>query len=326
MAEMSKRPRSPTGSGEGEDGQRKAHHADSITMRCLLTSKDAGSIIGKGGVIIKQVREESGCRIQISEHVSPAQDRLLTATGNQDSVVRAFTLLCAKITEASPMIQTITIRLAIPNGQAGAIIGTKGTKIKEIRESSGAQIQFEKEALPGSTERCCSLTGSAQVVSNAIFLITALLAQSSASRTASVPFYPSPMGNPMGAMPPHAFQAPFQAPVQANPYSQGPPQAPYSAYPGAPQMPGMVMGGGTHQTIINVSNEHIGSLIGKGGVKINQIRQSSQAQIKVSDPNPSDPLRVVTISGTMEACQMATYLIQMRIAEEMGRAAAHGRS
>jgi len=40
---------------------------DSMTSRMWLSNQHAGTIIGKGGANIKQIREESATRVQIAE-------------------------------------------------------------------------------------------------------------------------------------------------------------------------------------------------------------------------------------------------------------------
>ena len=52
----------------------------------------------------------------------------------------------------------------------------------------------------------------------------------------------------------------------------------------------------------------IGCVIGKNGIKIRQIRDLSQAQIRISSPG-DDPSRTITISGTPDAVSTAKYLI-----------------
>ena len=59
----------------------------------------------------------------------------------------------------------------------------------------------------------------------------------------------------------------------------------------------------------------VGAIIGKGGSKIREIRQLSQAQIKIADNIPGTTERMITMSGTPEAVQMAHYLIQTRMQE-----------
>lgn len=110
---------------------------------------------------------------------------MISATGTAEEIFRAFSFICDKLREAALADQPppdasapeVSLRLAIPNTQAGAIIGKAGAKIKEIRDATGSSINMDKEVLPGSTERACSLSGTTVAVSQAIFHISCTMIQ-----------------------------------------------------------------------------------------------------------------------------------------------------
>ena len=53
---------------------------------------------------------------------------------------------------------------------AGAIIGKGGSRIRQIRQESGAGITID-EALPGSNDRIITITGSQEQIQNAQYLL-----------------------------------------------------------------------------------------------------------------------------------------------------------
>jgi len=119
---------------------------------------------------IKTFREQSGARINISN--STSSERLVTVTGNRESVCKAFAAIGKKIeqdmaaskqqqgqTESSDALPSVSFRLVIQTSQCGSLIGKGGSKIKEIRESTGASIQVAGETLPNSTERAVTISG-----------------------------------------------------------------------------------------------------------------------------------------------------------------------
>ncbi|KAK6188360.1 hypothetical protein SNE40_004546 [Patella caerulea] len=61
-------------------------------------------------------------------------------------------------------------QVTIPKDLAGAIIGKAGSRISEIRRNSGAQIVID-EALPGSTDRIITITGSQEQIQTAQYLL-----------------------------------------------------------------------------------------------------------------------------------------------------------
>ncbi len=59
----------------------------------------------------------------------------------------------------------------------------------------------------------------------------------------------------------------------------------------------------------------VGAIIGKGGAKINEIRQLSGSVIKINEPQDNSNERLVTITGTQECNQMALYMLYSRLGE-----------
>ena len=52
----------------------------------------------------------------------------------------------------------------MPAIQCGAIIGTGGFRIKEIREQTGCMVKIGREHLPRSTEKLITLSGTPEVI------------------------------------------------------------------------------------------------------------------------------------------------------------------
>jgi poly(rC)-binding protein 2/3/4 len=63
----------------------------------------------------------------------------------------------------------------------------------------------------------------------------------------------------------------------------------------------------------------VGSVIGKAGRKINEIRQKSGSHVKIEDEMSGAAERLVTIRGLPENNQMALYLLYQRLEEEKAR-------
>ncbi|CAI9733952.1 heterogeneous nuclear ribonucleoprotein K-like isoform X3 [Octopus vulgaris] len=68
------------------------------------------------------------------------------------------------------MEQTTTTQVTIPKELAGAIIGRCGTRITDVRRQSGAQVVID-EALPGSSDRIITITGTQEQIDAAQFLL-----------------------------------------------------------------------------------------------------------------------------------------------------------
>lgn len=73
------------------------------------------------------------------------------------------------VTEDGEEVQTQNI--SIPSDMVGCIIGRAGTKISEIRRSSGARISIAKAPHDDTGERMFTIMGSAQANEKALYLL-----------------------------------------------------------------------------------------------------------------------------------------------------------
>jgi transcription antitermination factor NusA-like protein len=362
----------------------------SLTVRLIMQGKEVGSIIGKKGEIVKRFRDESGAKINISDGSCP--ERIVTVTGHTDAIYKAFKLICNKFEEdlanlVSPATvpkPPITFRLIVPASQCGSLIGKGGSKIKEIREVTGASIQVASEMLPNSTERAVTISGSSDAITQCIYHICSVMTESP-PKGITVPYRPlkpvttavaglgvAGQGNPVVSQSAAAAAAAAVAAAatsQAN-YLSGSanghqaaaaaaaalnnPSAAAALLPGNQAgklgsiplaglsalngLGGFNAGGLSHAALaalaghqnrpqssqqtheMTVPNELIGCIIGKGGSKIAEIRQLSGAMIRISNcedrESGGNMDRTITISGNAESVALAQYLINMRISME----------
>uniref|UniRef100_A0A8D3DXW7 Heterogeneous nuclear ribonucleoprotein K n=1 Tax=Scophthalmus maximus TaxID=52904 RepID=A0A8D3DXW7_SCOMX len=70
------------------------------------------------------------------------------------------------------------------------------------------------------------------------------------------------------------------------------------------------MGGPVISTQVTIPKDLAGSIIGKGGQRIKQIRHESGASIKIDEPLEGSEDRIITIIGTQDQIQNAQYLLQ----------------
>ncbi|CAF3228928.1 unnamed protein product [Rotaria socialis] len=302
-----------------------------LTIRLLMQGKEVGSIIGKRGDNIKAIREESGARINISDGTTP--ERIVTMVGTIETLSKAFDMICQKfeddLKQTCTTIPPITLRLVVPASQCGSIIGKGGTKIKEIRETTGASVQVASEMLPTSTERAVTISGRLESIESCFRQICQIMLESP-PKGETVPYRPKMMISPVHA--PIIFangqayqvQGQFAIPLPPNELNAFAPMAPLT--PGLPLQAAPLMPNGLppnraslqSQREITIANDLIGCIIGRGGQKISEIRQASGANIKIADLDEGSQDRHVTISGTPEQIQLAEFLIHSRIASEIG--------
>ncbi|NXI77568.1 PCBP2 protein, partial [Rhipidura dahli] len=336
-----------------------------LTIRLLMHGKEVGSIIGKKGESVKKMREESGARINISEGNCP--ERIITLAGPTNAIFKAFAMIIDKLEEdiSSSMTNStaasrppVTLRLVVPASQCGSLIGKGGCKIKEIRESTGAQVQVAGDMLPNSTERAITIAGIPQSIIECVKQICVVMLESP-PKGVTIPYRPKPSSSPVifaGGQDRYSSGTasyPHTAPtICLNSDLEGPPQEAYTiqgqyAIPQPdltklhqlamqqspfPMSPGNTGFSGTDsrspevkgywgldasaQTTsheLTIPNDLIGCIIGRQGAKINEIRQMSGAQIKIANPVEGSTDRQVTITGSAASISLAQYLINVSL-------------
>ncbi|XP_035376115.1 poly(rC)-binding protein 4 isoform X4 [Electrophorus electricus] len=292
-----------------------------LTLRLLMHGKEVGSIIGKKGETVKRIREESSARVNISEGSCP--ERIITITGPTECVFRAFTMITIKLEEdlvalvANGTVTSkppVTLRLVIPASQCGSLIGKGGSKIKEIRETTGAQVQVAGDLLPNSTERGVTISGSQEAIIQCVKLICTVILESP-PKGATIPYRPSPTpgalllsGNQAYTVQ-NQYGIPHSELAKLHQLSMQQGLAPIAQPTTTPVLPGMESNSQTASQELLIPNDLIGSIIGRQGTKINEIRQVSGAQIKIGSQLDSTSDRHVTITGTPISINLAQYLI-----------------
>ncbi|XP_034408580.1 poly(rC)-binding protein 3 isoform X2 [Cyclopterus lumpus] len=282
-----------------------------LTLRLLMHGKEVGSIIGKKGETVKKMREESGARINISEGSCP--ERIVTITGPTEGIFKAFSMIAQKFEEDITAAMTnstvtskppVTLRLVFPGSQCGSLIGKGGSKIKEIRETTGAQVQVAGDMLPDSTERAVTISGTPQAITQCVRHICAVMLESP-PKGATIPYRPKSI--PAGA---HAVLAPQHHAQLTKLHQLAMQHIPLpSLGQSNPTFPGLDISAPTSSQELAIPNDFIGCIIGRQGSKINEIRQVSGAHIKIASATDGSAMRQVTITGSPASISVAQYLI-----------------
>jgi len=72
---------------------------DAFTVHSSISADYAGGILGRGGNLLKEYREQSGCRIKLSKVVEGEETRDLYFTGKRENVLRAMEMVISNIEE-----------------------------------------------------------------------------------------------------------------------------------------------------------------------------------------------------------------------------------
>uniref|UniRef100_K9IZY3 Putative polyc-binding alphacp-1 n=1 Tax=Desmodus rotundus TaxID=9430 RepID=K9IZY3_DESRO len=316
-----------------------------LTIRLLMHGKEVGSIIGKKGESVKKMREESGARINISEGNCP--ERIITLAGPTNAIFKAFAMIIDKLEEdiSSSMTNStaasrppVTLRLVVPASQCGSLIGKGGCKIKEIRESTGAQVQVAGDMLPNSTERAITIAGIPQSIIECVKQICVVMLETlsqSPPKGVTIPYRPKPSSSPVifaggqaytiqgqYAIPQPDLTKLHQLAMQQSHFPMTHGNTGFSGIESSsPEVKGYwaSLDASTQTTHeLTIPNNLIGCIIGRQGANINEIRQMSGAQIKIANPVEGSSGRQVTITGSAASISLAQYLINARLSSEKG--------
>ncbi|KAK6928174.1 K Homology domain, type 1 [Dillenia turbinata] len=292
--------------------------SEDTVYRYLCPAKRIGSIIGKGGEIVKQLRVDTKAKIRIGETVPGCEERVVTIYSSsdetnsfddsdsyvcpaQDALFRGHDRVVAEEMSADEDSEgpQVTIRLLVPSDQIGCVIGKGGQIVQNIRSDTGAQVRILKnENLPScalSSDELLQISGGASVVRKALYEVASRLHD-----------------NPSRSQ--HLLATAVPSVHQAGGSLVGPAG-------GAPIMglaPLVVPYGGYKVSCI-------GGVIGKGGAIIKQIRQDSRAGIKVDSSAVEGDDCLITIStkevfkDTLSPTIDAAVRLQPRCSEKAER-------
>ncbi|KAJ9159876.1 hypothetical protein P3X46_025333 [Hevea brasiliensis] len=185
-------------------------------VRLIVPNSSCGSIIGKGGAIIKSFIEDSQAGIKISpqdNNFYGLNDRLVTVTGTLEEQIRAIDLILSKLVEDPHYSQTMhtpfsyagaynsmnypngaggkfqnnkedrtnSVTIGIADEHIGLVVGRGGRNIMEISQVSGARIKISDRGdfMSGTNDRKITITGSQRAIRSAEGMIMQKVAYAS---------------------------------------------------------------------------------------------------------------------------------------------------
>lgn len=75
-----------------------------LTLRAIVSSKEAGVIIGKAGKNVADLRDETGVKAGVSKVVQGVHDRVLTVTGGLEGISKAYAIVAKGLLEGAPQV------------------------------------------------------------------------------------------------------------------------------------------------------------------------------------------------------------------------------
>ncbi|CAA7399432.1 unnamed protein product [Spirodela intermedia] len=158
-----------------------------LTFQLICSCDKVGSVIGKGGSIVKVIQSETGSEIKIVETTPDSEDRIVVISGPahpedrispvQDAILRVQNRVVMAVPDDKE--NTVSARIIVSSTQTGCLLGKGGSIVAEMRKFSGAQIRIlSKDQAPkyaSENEVVVQATGKFEAVQEALLQITSRL-------------------------------------------------------------------------------------------------------------------------------------------------------
>ncbi|KAH9716189.1 hypothetical protein KPL71_021370 [Citrus sinensis] len=169
-------------SGPGHEtvgGRNRMFYEEEVVFKLLCHLDKVGSLIGKGGSIVRTFQNETGASIKIADILPDSEERInseMRHSPAQDAVMRVHSRIAEIGFEPG---QAVVARLLVHSQQIGCLLGRGGHIVSEMRRATGASIRvFPKDQAPrcGSPhDEIVQVIGNYHSVQDALFHITSRL-------------------------------------------------------------------------------------------------------------------------------------------------------
>lgn len=92
------------GDGDGVPKTDEEYAQSQLTLRAIVSSKEAGVIIGKAGKNVADLRDETGVKAGVSKVVPGVHDRVLTVTGGLEGISKAYAIVAKGLLDGAPQV------------------------------------------------------------------------------------------------------------------------------------------------------------------------------------------------------------------------------
>lgn len=162
--------------GEGQSRRLQQN----VNVEFPIPEKAVGFVIGRHGVRVRQVEDQSGARIRVKDK-HDSEDKVVVITGKPESVHAAEESIKRTVEERMSEREAGSVTVAVPQHAVGRIIGRQGANIRSLQRQSGARLVVSRGS-EESAERTCTVSGSCEEIERAVALLREAIQQSELSR------------------------------------------------------------------------------------------------------------------------------------------------
>lgn len=147
-----------------------------VIIKILIPVYCAGACIGKDGLEIQRIKNESGSRVKVSRNrdLFPRTDeRVVLVSGTPDQVLEVIKFIQDKIQNENPPDNRKVnpkrkdqVKIIVAHSAAGRIIGRKGDKVNKLKEDFNVKVYItnKDENIPTLNERVVTIEGTPENV------------------------------------------------------------------------------------------------------------------------------------------------------------------
>lgn len=273
-----------------------------VTIGVMIPGECIGRVIGKEGAGLKQIRESTGCKLEVAKTAgNNSVPRRLSITGSPHGVGKAAqqALLKTVADEALTKSVSMTVTVFIPPDLAGVVVGKAGANLKRVRESLAVRLEVDKESV--NDERKVTMSGSWMNMGQA-------LAMALGGIVPGLPFSSQGVVPHMLAIPTpqHSHSHMLGANASASSAGGGVDVRQVSADPEEIQL---------HMV---VPDKLVGALLGREGSQIKQLGLSTGCKLCMTKKDMAE--RRVVMIGTYNQCIEAHRQLQQQLLVEAQKA------
>ncbi|GAX79426.1 hypothetical protein CEUSTIGMA_g6867.t1 [Chlamydomonas eustigma] len=340
------------------------HDGNVVLFRVCCPIDKSGQVIGKGGDIIRSIRDKTGARVKLDDPVKGLNERAIIiyspdkpgaeTCGAQDALLRVIEQMHEPDgkEQQSPAAQAEKAELVmvIDRQYMAMIVGKRGECVTRMREATGCTILIQKSGhispLAGPDEETIKVDGPYESVKLAGKLIVDRI-RDGVQRSVR----PAPSTLALAYLGPQPSMAPPGGPTLLPPAPGYGPQIPsqpagrpFVPPPDVMMPPGVVLHSlkpvGVQGADVMIKTEYrllvlddrVGGIIGKGGERLRAIREESRADVVVEKNqaacSPGDRMVICSSSELLdsEICAAAEALMMSasRVVSDRGAADATG--
>lgn len=269
-----------------------------ISIGLQVAGESISRVIGKQGAGLKQIREGTGCKLQVSESTGDTSlPRRVGITGFPQGVGMAVQQALTKIMPDETGQTTVTV--FIPPDLAGMVVGKAGANLKRVREFLAVRLELDRDSVvdpTGSPERKVKMTGSWMNMGQA-------LAMALGGAAPLIPFN-------------HHMRAPstLGVPTPQQGYWSSSSHVPGGSN-GIPSLDVRQVSDDPDEIQLHMSvpDKLVGALLGKEGSQIKQVAVMSGCRLHMSKKDLGE--RRVVFIGKYKHCVIAQRAVQKQLLE-----------